>query len=114
MLEKVKYWFEEAEKDLDSAKNIMKSGEYHWSLFIGHLSLEKIIKAYYVKIHSVNPPFIHNLLRLAELSKIGINDSLRKELGEINTFNLNARYDHYKKEFYKKATKEYTEKWREQ
>ncbi len=30
---------------------------------------------------------------------------------EITTFNISARYDDYKFKFYKKATREFTDKW---
>lgn len=32
-------------------------------------------------------------------------------LDEITTFNLNARYDDYKKEFYKLCTQEFAQNW---
>jgi len=32
-------------------------------------------------------------------------------LRQISLFNLDARYEDYKEEFYKKATKKYTLKW---
>ncbi len=36
---------------------------------------------------------------------------MAEQLKEITTFNIRARYDNIKLEFYKKATREYTEKW---
>lgn len=111
MSKNYKYWESEAEKDLKSAMNILNSGEFHWSLFIGHLALEKLLKSLYTKRQDDTPPFIHNLVRLADLCEIDLNNEQRLALLEINTFNLNARYDEYKNEFYHRANKEYAEKW---
>lgn len=54
---------------------------------------------------------IHNLIRLAKDAKLKLPSEQERILEEINTFNVRARYNDYKLEFYKKATQEYTEKW---
>lgn len=46
-----------------------------------------------------NMPFTHNLYRIAELIEIELSDEYGDWLDEITSFNLNARYDDYKKEF---------------
>ncbi len=43
--EHINYWIDSAEYDLDSAFEIFEVGRYSWSLFIGHLALEKVLKA---------------------------------------------------------------------
>lgn len=58
------------------------------------------------------PPLpIHGLLRLAEVAGVSLSHEQREQLREINTFNVEARYDDYKLKFYKKATKKYAEMW---
>ena len=47
--ELILYWTESSEQDFRAMKHLFEKGDYHWSLFIGHLVLEKLIKAYYVK-----------------------------------------------------------------
>lgn len=37
--------------------------------------------------------------------------SLKKWLDEITTFNLNARYDNYKQDFYQLCTKDFADIW---
>ena len=77
--EHIKYWLESAQHDLESAESIFDSGRYEWCLFIGHLALEKILKAVCVDRNDNNVPTkVHNLVRLAELSRI--------ELGENQKF----------------------------
>ncbi|MEA3445961.1 MAG: HEPN domain-containing protein [Bacteroidota bacterium] len=56
-------------------------------------------------------PFTHDLRRLAKLSNIDFDDKKKRLLDTITTFNLNARYDDYKQDFYKKCSVEYTTQW---
>ncbi len=106
--EHVKYWRESAYHDLESAEIIFNSGRYDWCLFVGHLALEKMLKALFVDRNDNNmPPKIHNLVRLAELSKIELNDEQKFFLDKINDFNIQTRYPDYKLEFYKRCDAEY-------
>lgn len=107
----IKHWIESSDQDFDTASSLLNSNSFSWSLFIGHISLEKLLKALYLKRNDKNPPFIHNLYRLAELSNIEISNEYADWLDEITSFNINARYDDYKKEFYNLCTKEYANKW---
>jgi HEPN domain-containing protein len=100
--EHIKYWQESAKHDLDSAEEIFNAGRYDWCLFVGNLALEKILKALFVDKNDNNiPPKVHNLVRLAELSKISLTDQQKFFLDKINDFNIQARYPDYKFQFYK-------------
>lgn len=90
---------------------LFNSKLYHWSLFIGHLSIEKYLKAIYVNKFSKHPPFTHNLYKLAVICELEFNDDISDKLDFISTFNIEARYDDYKKDFYKKCTIEFAEIW---
>jgi len=70
-----------------------------------------LLEALYVKIYGKHAPAIHNLYRLAELCKIDLTDEFSDWLDTITSFNINARYDDYKKEFHDLWTREYTESW---
>jgi HEPN domain-containing protein len=70
----IRYWMEGADDDFDTMIAMYDSKKYNWSLFIGHLMLEKLLKALYVKVNSDYPPFIHNLLRLAEKSNLVLSE----------------------------------------
>ena len=54
-------------------------------------------------------PKSHDLLHLAEKTELELTDRQEDLLDTITRFNMNARYDDYKKEFYLKCTDEYTE-----
>ncbi|WP_373496614.1 HEPN domain-containing protein [Aquiflexum sp.] len=92
-------------------QNLMKSGDYSWALFLGHLVLEKLLKAHYVKLNKTHAIFTHDLLRLATKTGLEINKENEEWLDEISTFNINARYASYKQDFYKLCTKEFANLW---
>ncbi|MGA1839075.1 MAG: HEPN domain-containing protein [bacterium] len=104
----IEYWINSSDKDFAAMNHLFESQDYSWALFIGHLVVEKLIKAYYVKTISDNPPRQHNLLYLAEKANLKLSEKQKDNLQLITTFNLNARYPDYKQEFYKKCTMEYT------
>jgi len=87
---------------------MLDSKRFSWSLFIGHLMIKKLLKAYYLKAKSDYPPFMHNLLRLAEKADLELTDNLKEQLVTITAFNINARYDDYKMSFKKQCTTEFT------
>jgi HEPN domain-containing protein len=104
-------WSEGASDAMDTAEKLMIVGKYHHALFFCHLTLEKQLKAKYTEVTNEPPLPVHNLLRLAELSGIALSVDQKEQMREINTFNIEARYDDYKLRFYKKATKEFAQKW---
>ena len=95
----------------NTMNNLFNSKDYHWSLFIGHIVIERLLKAVIAKRKNEHAPFTHDLLRLAKFSDIDLSDEYLDWFDTITAFNTNARYDSYKKEFYKKCTFEYTSEW---
>jgi len=110
----IDYWRNSSEKDFLTMKNLLRSKDYSWSLFLGHLVLEKLLKAHYVKANQKHPIFIHDLLRLATKAKLTLTEEQKDWLDEITTFNINIRYDNYKQDFHQLCTKEFTHLWVEQ
>lgn len=55
-----------------------------------------------------NPPRVHDLLRLADISEIKTTEEQKDTLDLITTFNISARYPDYKRNFYKKCNYEFT------
>ena len=110
-IELMEYWIESSDDDYGVMKDLYNSKRYSWCLFVGHLVLEKLIKAIYAKNNPANPYAAkkHDLLYLADKSNIELDDDKKIKLDLITTFNMNARYEDYKKDFYNKCTKEYTD-----
>ncbi|NOY69051.1 MAG: HEPN domain-containing protein [Deltaproteobacteria bacterium] len=108
----IQYWLDSADNDLDAAKSLFLSKKYDWCLFIGHLVLEKILKAFYV-LNNENkiPPKTHNLLKIVRAADVSLSKEQIIFLDEVNDFNLEVRYPEYKREFYKICTREFAEKY---
>lgn len=105
------YWITTSDKDFETMVHLYNSKDYHWALFIGHIVIERLIKAEVVKKINDHAPFTHDLRRLAKLSQIEFKNEYLVWLDTITTFNLNTRYDSYKQAFYKKCTSDFTSEW---
>jgi len=105
------HWLKSSQKDFETMIHLYDSGDYHWSLFIGHIVIEKLLKASVVRYSQIHAPFTHDLSKLAKGSGISFSEEHYDWMDTITTFNLNARYDSYKEEFYKKCTPEFTLEW---
>jgi len=97
--------------DFEAALDLFKSQKYPHCLFFAHLSVEKLLKALYVKSNKEHSPITHNLLLLAKESGLQLSDLQIEQFAEITTFNIEARYPDEKFKFYKKCTFEFTEKY---
>ena len=105
-----RYWLESADHDLKTAQSMFEAEKNDWCLFVGHLVLEKTLKAIYVDRHDNKiPPKMHNLLRLGELCQIEMSEEQKYFLDKVTDFNIQTRYPDYQFDFYKMCTKEYTE-----
>ena len=105
--EQIKYWVTVSENDISVMEHLFESGDYSYSLFIGHLVLEKILKAHFVKNREESPPRTHDLFKLANQLSLEFSEEQLKFLISVNTFNIEARYPEEKLSFYKKCTKEF-------
>lgn len=105
------YWIETSNEDYETMLSMKKEKRNTWCLFIGHLVIEKLLKALYAKNNKGAPyaPKTHDLLYLAEKMNLDVTEKQANDLVEITKFNLNTRYDDYKRDFYNKCTDEYTE-----
>lgn len=108
----VSHWSKSALDDLDSAQGLFDLKKYAHCLFFCHLATEKMIKAVYTKQHNDAPPILHHLVKLWNTITVSsVGPATEEILNEMTTFNVEARYDIFKQKLYKKATKEYTERF---
>lgn len=106
--ERVKYWTELSDYDLETAEAMLTSGRYLYVGFMCHQSIEKIFKAHH-SLNSDKPsPFSHNLSFLAK--KTGISKIIPSEFEELiavlEPLNIEARYPTHKDLLLKSLTKE--------
>jgi HEPN domain-containing protein len=107
----INHWVTTSDNDFTTMINLYHSKDYHWSLFIGHIVIERLLKACVVKKTGKHAPFTHDLTKLAGLSGFQFSENHLDWLDTITTFNMNARYDSYKEAFYQKCTLDYTTDW---
>ena len=107
----INYWVESADHDFKAMGDLFQTQNNNWALFMGHLVIEKLLKALYVKLKDEFPPMIHDLRRLCEKAGIDLDPSRQILLDSISRFNINARYDDYKQSFYQLCTDSFTMQW---
>jgi len=109
--EVVAHWVESSDSDSAVMESLFSNDHYSWSLFVGHLVVEKMLKAHYAANKDANVPRTHNLTRIAAMSELPLSEAQEDFLDEVTTFNIDARYTDEKDRFHKKATKEFTGKY---
>ena len=107
--ELIKYWLDSSDDNHRSMRNMFDAGEYVWALFVGHLCLEKLLKAYYIKMVDRIAPRTHDLYKIAVNSGLEMTEKQKDDLQYVTLFNIESRYEEYKRDFYQKCTKEFTE-----
>jgi len=106
----MEYWFKSADEDYDTMLYMKDGKKNTWCLFMGHLVIEKLLKGLYAKNNPDDPiaPKIHNLILLSQKANLDVPTEIRAKIQTINTFNISARYDDYKRTFDEKCTDDYT------
>lgn len=106
----IDYWEVTAEKDWVAAEHLFEKADFLHCLFFAHLTLEKLLKAHFVKDNvSDFPPKTHNLLYLLSQTSLAPTQDQLKLLSQMNQFQLDGRYPDYKLNMYKIADQPYTE-----
>ena len=88
----VEYWTEGSEEDLSAAESLLEKGHLRHGLFFAHLALEKMLKALVVQRTGQSPPKIHNLIRLAALADVKLDQERDDCLREFGVYQLEGRY----------------------
>ena len=109
--ERIKYWLESAKDDWKVAEDLFEKKDYPYSLFFGHLTIEKILKAIYVDKLSENPPHTHRLVHLAEKVSLDLTEEQLDLLETITDFNMEARYPDEKFSFKKRCTRNFSKRY---
>lgn len=108
MDDKVKYWLDIAEYDMETARAMLEAGRYLYVAFMCHQTIEKILKAYYQLTNNDLPPKTHNLLSLCD--KTGLLVKLDQDrsafLDVLNPLNIQARYPEHRERIMKILSKE--------
>jgi HEPN domain-containing protein len=92
LTKQIEYWRQSSEEDWEVARFLLTNGRIRHSLFLAHLSLEKMLKALVVKETKAIPPKIHKLERLAELAGVSLSTEQKRFLAEFGAYQLIGRY----------------------
>ena len=92
--EKVNYWLDIADYDLDTAEAMYSTGRWLYVAFMCHQVIEKTLKAYWCSTQENEPPYIHNHKRLADGCGLyaRMNEEQKDFLNTVTTYNIEARY----------------------
>ncbi|MCD6334551.1 MAG: HEPN domain-containing protein [Candidatus Latescibacteria bacterium] len=90
--EKMEYWLDIAEYDLETAKSMFKSRRYLYTVFMCQQALEKIIKAHYILEKGKEAPGSHNLSYLAGLTALNLDESQLSFFDRLTAFYIQGRY----------------------
>ena len=107
----ISYWTEHAEYDIETAQAMFDSKRYPYALFMCHLAVEKILKGRVVFCTKEHAEYTHNLVRLAQQAHLQFSKEQLSLLEALQDFNMEARYPEEEKEFYKRATMDFSENY---
>lgn len=96
---KAEYWLESAEYDLQTARAMLETKRYLYVGFMCHQTVEKALKAVLVaKKPDEELPYIHKLMRLANLSSVSeeMSEEQLRLLDVLSPLNIEARYPLHK------------------
>ena len=105
------FWFSGSEDALDTARVLFDNQKYMYALFFCHLAVEKALKGLVVQTTREHAPYKHNLAELGKATGISFDDSRSDLIDEVNTFNIQGRYEDFKNAFRQKATREYADEY---
>lgn len=107
--DKVAYWLDGADYDLQTAHAMLQTKRYLYVGFMCHQAVEKALKGILVSRKPQEElPYIHKLVRLANLS--GVSEEMSEEqlslLDLLSPMNIEARYPMYKERLLGSLTEE--------
>lgn len=107
--DKADYWFDSAEYDLQTAKAMLETRRFLYVGFMCHQTIEKALKGILVtRKPEEELPYIHKLMRLANLSGISTEMDERQLalLDVLSPLNVEARYPLHKSRLLESLTVE--------
>jgi HEPN domain-containing protein len=100
---KVKYWIDLSDYDLETAEAMLTSKRYLYVGFMCHQTIEKAFKAYYTKVKSETAPYKHSLSYLASKGDFydSFTDDQKNFIDQLEPLNIEARYPSHKERLLK-------------
>ncbi len=92
MKKEVQNWLDSARYDLETARDMFRSGRYIYTVFMCHLALEKALKAKVAEITGEEPPKTHDLEYLAGLAGLSLDREAEEFISGISNMSVVTRY----------------------
>ena len=92
--EKVAYWLDIADYDIETAEAMYKTKRWLYVAFMCHQTIEKTLKAYWSFVRDDIPPKTHNHMRLTDGCELleQMSEEQKSFLDIITNYNIEARY----------------------
>jgi HEPN domain-containing protein len=106
MTDKILYWTELSDYDIVTAEVMLKNKRYLYVGFMCHQSIEKIFKAYFVKLKNEPAPYTHALSYLAKKAEFYdlFSEEQRNFIDMLEPLNIQTRYPAHKERLFKSLT----------
>jgi HEPN domain-containing protein len=106
MVDKVKYWTELSDYDVETAEVMLKNKRYLYVGFMCHQTIEKIFKAYFVRLKNETAPYTHALSYLAKKGEFYdlFSEEQRDFIDMLEPLNIETRYPSYKERLFRSLT----------
>ena len=106
MDERVRYWLDLSDYDVETAEAMLRTGRYLYVGFMCHQAVEKALKAIYQASTGQVPPRTHNLRLLLQETRLDseLATESRSLVLELEPLNLEARYPENKERLQRSLT----------
>lgn len=88
----IEYWKSTALSDIETAEILIDKEKFLHGLFFCHLTIEKILKAHYVKSTKKLAPKTHKLIYLLENTHLDLDNTRKEFLSILQKYQLEGRY----------------------
>lgn len=92
MKKEVQNWLDSARYDLETARDMFRSGRYIYTVFMCHLALEKVLKAKVEEITGEEPPKTHDLRYLTKLAELSPDREKQELIVGLSNMSIVTRY----------------------
>lgn len=86
------FWKMGAQEDLGAAARLLETGHRRHGLFFAHLAVEKALKGLATLRTGEVPPKSHDLLRLAEVADLVVDEVRAVSMARLGRFCMEGRY----------------------
>ena len=96
LYKQIEYWRSSAPSDIETAEILIEKGKFLHGLFFCYLTIEKALKAHYIKANKQLAPKAHDLIFLSNKTELQPEENHKLFLVVLMKYQLEGRYPEYK------------------